>query len=67
MWGKLFSRLASIYLFTSTNIFYHSIEINKEIKIIDYTVDQFGDYPFIRSTFQSGRKWVAIPQVDDSF
>lgn len=67
MWRKLLTRLGSRYLFKSTNLFYYSMEINKEIKVIDYTVDQFGDYPFIRSTFQSGRKWIGLPQVDESF
>ena len=67
MWGKLLSRLGSRYLFKSTNNFYLSMELNKDIKVIDYTTDQFGDYPFIRSTFQSGRKWIPLPQVDDSF
>ena len=43
------------------------MEINKDIKIIDYQVDQYGDYPFIRSSFQSHRKWTAIGKVDESF
>ena len=43
------------------------MEINKKTKVIDYTTDKFGDYPFIRSTFQSGRKWISLPQVNESF
>jgi hypothetical protein len=29
-------------------------------KIIDYKVDQYGDYPFLKSLFQSGRKWTEV-------
>ena len=32
----------------------------KEIKVADYNKDQYGDYPFIRSAWQSGRKWTPL-------
>ena len=67
MWGRLLSRLGSGYLIKSTKIFFCTMEINKDIKIIDYQVDQYGDYPFIRSSCQSHRKWTAIGKVDESF
>ena len=40
------------------------MEPNKESKIIDYKVDQYGDYPFMNSTLQSGRKWISISKVN---
>ena len=43
------------------------MEPAKDIQIIDYKTDQYGDYPFIRSSFQSGRKWIPIAHVDDAF
>lgn len=36
----------------------------KEIKYINYETDQFGDYPFIKSTFRSQRKWTDLKNVD---
>lgn len=42
------------------------MEPQKEIKTIDYTKDQFGDYPFIKSAFQSGRKWTTLSQVNEA-
>lgn len=41
------------------------MEAPKEIRTIDYLTDTFGDYPFIRSAFQSHRKWTALAQVDE--
>jgi hypothetical protein len=38
----------------------------KEIKVIDYTKDQYGDYPFIRSSFRSDRLWTSIVSVDET-
>ena len=32
--------------------------------MIDYTKDQYGDYPFIRSEFRSERKWTPIIEVE---
>lgn len=40
------------------------MEPPKEIRFIDYKTEQFGDYPFIQSTYQSGRKWRALADVD---
>lgn len=36
------------------------------IKIIDYKVDQYGDYPFIKSVFRSDRKWTGVAQLNDT-
>ena len=41
------------------------MEANKEIKYIDYNTDTYGDYPLIRSTFRSGRKWTNLPEIDE--
>jgi aspartyl-tRNA synthetase len=38
----------------------------KEIRVVDYTKDTYGDYPFIQSVFQSGRKWTPVSRVDES-
>lgn len=40
----------------STRLFCH-MEPVEGIKIIDFKVDQYGDYPFIKSVFKSDRKW----------
>jgi aspartyl-tRNA synthetase len=32
---------------------------------VDYKTEQFGDYPFIQSTFQSGRKWLPLAEVNE--
>jgi len=42
------------------------MENNKDIKIVDYKVDQYGDYPFINSTFRSDRKWTALSEVNEN-
>lgn len=36
------------------------------IRVVDYATEQFGDYPFIRSAFQSHRHWTPLPQVDET-
>jgi aspartyl-tRNA synthetase len=36
------------------------------IKTIDWKTDTFGDYPFIKSTFQSGRVWTAVKDVNEA-
>ena len=36
-----------------------------EIKTVDYEKDQYGDYPFIKSTFRSNRKWTDIKNVNE--
>lgn len=36
----------------------------KELRVVDYKTEQFGDYPFIQSSFQSGRKWLPVADVD---
>ena len=41
------------------------MEANKEIKVIDYKTDQFGDYPFIRSSFRSHRVWTDLPKITE--
>lgn len=67
MWGKLMrQRLLSKILFTSTNIFFCSMEAQKEIKYIDWEKDQWGDYPLIRSIYRSGRAWASLPAIDES-
>lgn len=50
------------YVITSTNI-YHYME-QKEIRVVDFTKEIYGDYPFIQSAFQTGRKWVPLSRVD---
>ena len=40
------------------------MEPEKEIKIIDYKTDTYGDYPFIKSTFRSERVWTPVGKVD---
>lgn len=47
----------------STRYFRH-MEAVEGIKIIDYKVDQYGDYPFIKSTFISNRKWTDIKALN---
>jgi hypothetical protein len=42
----------------------YSMEEPKEIRFVDYKTEQFGDYPFIQSTFQSGRIWTPLKTVD---
>ena len=36
------------------------------IKVVDYKVDQYGDYPFIKSSFRSDRKWHSLSQVNET-
>lgn len=68
MFTRLFLRtiLKPKYLIKSTHNYLYSMEAPKEIKFIDYKTDQYGDYPFIRSTFQSGRKWTALAKIDEA-
>jgi len=42
------------------------MEAPKEIKVVDYNLEQYGDYPFIRSAFQSARKWTPLGQVNET-
>lgn len=49
----------------STRYFCH-MEQNEGLKIIDYKVDQYGDYPFLKSVFISGRKWTEVHQLNDT-
>jgi len=56
--------LKSRYIFKSYNSYLYSMEANKDIKVVDYKVDQYGDYPFINSTFRSGRKWTPLFEVN---
>jgi hypothetical protein len=51
-------------LINKSTRFFSTMEQNEGIKIIDYKVDQFGDYPFLKSLFRSHRKWTAIKEVD---
>lgn len=44
----------------------HIMEPEKNIKIIDWEKDTYGDYPFIKSDFRSERVWTTIAQVDAS-
>jgi aspartyl-tRNA synthetase len=43
------------------------MEAQKEIRVVDYKTEQYGDYPFIQSEFQSGRKWVPLKDVTETF
>lgn len=36
------------------------------IKFINWETDTFGDYPFIKSTFRSGRVWTAVKDINDT-
>jgi len=66
MWSRnLRLLIKSSKLITSTHFFLSMIE-QKEIKVIDYTKDQYGDYPFIRSSFRSDRLWTSIVSVDET-
>lgn len=68
MFARLLLRsiLKPKYLIKSTHHYLYCMDAPKEIKFIDYKTDQYGDYPFIRSTFQSGRKWTSLAQIDDA-
>lgn len=61
------SILKTGYLFNSTHKYFYCMEAPKEIRVIDYKIDQYGDYPFIQSTYQSGRKWVPLGDVTQNF
>ena len=50
----------------STRINFSTMEANQEIKYVDYTKDQYGDYPFIRSEFRSERKWIPVVEIDQN-
>ncbi len=38
----------------------------KEIKYVDFTKEQFGDYPLIKSTYRSECKWTTLNKVDET-
>lgn len=40
------------------------MEPEKELKIIDWKTDTYGDYPFIKSTFRSERVWTEVKKVN---
>lgn len=58
--------MRSRYIFSSTNFNFGVMEANKEIKYVDFNKEAFGDYPLIKSTFRSERKWTAVSQVDEA-
>lgn len=45
---------------------YFCMEQIENIKVIDYKVDQYGDYPFLKSIFISGRQWTEIKNLNDT-
>lgn len=58
--------LLSLRVFKKSKRFsFKHMEPVKEIKTIDYTTDQFGDYPFIKSTFRSDRKWTDVKNINE--
>ena len=57
--------LRARYLVTSTRLYFSLMEAPKEIKYVDYNTATYGDYPLIRSTFRSGRKWTPLPEIDE--
>lgn len=42
------------------------MEPHKDIKVIDWKTDVYGDYPFIKSTFRSDRVWTAVKDVNET-
>lgn len=61
------SVLKQRYFINSTHNYFYSMEAQKEIRVVDYKTEQYGDYPFIQSEFQSGRKWVPLKDVTETF
>lgn len=55
-----FTRFAMRNLYIIKNPYYrcsYLMEPEKNLKLIDWKTDTFGDYPFIKSTFRSERVW----------
>lgn len=64
-----FTRLAirNIYIIKKSLFRYSTLmEPHKDIKVIDWKTDTFGDYPFIKSTFKSDRVWTAVKDVNET-
>lgn len=53
------------FLIKSTR-YYFCMEAPKEIKVVDFEKEQYGDYPFIRSAFRSERKWTPLSEVNQT-
>lgn len=58
--------MRSRYILSSTNFNFCVMEAPKEIKYVDFTKEQFGDYPLIKSTYRSERKWTSLSKVDET-
>jgi len=42
------------------------MEPQKDIKLIDWKTDIYGDYPVIKSTFRSERVWTAVKDINEA-
>lgn len=42
------------------------MEQPNNIIYVDWKTALYGDYPIIKSTFRSDRKWVSVPNIDQT-
>lgn len=55
----------SRFIFTSTKLYFCTLmEPHKEIRFVDFNKESYGDYPLIRSTYRSLRKWTEVSAVE---
>jgi hypothetical protein len=66
MFRTLIKSVFNKKLLIKSTRYFCTMEANEAIKIIDYKVDQYGDYPFLKSIFISNRKWTEIKDLNDN-
>lgn len=66
MFRTLIKSVFNKKLLIKSTRYFCTMEANEGIKIIDYKVDQYGDYPFLKSIFISNRKWTEIKDLNDT-
>jgi hypothetical protein len=46
--------------------YFCAMEQPNNILYVDWNIATYGDYPIIKSTFRSDRKWIAVPNIDQT-
>jgi hypothetical protein len=62
---RFISSVLNKKLIIKSTRFFCNMEQNDALRVIDYKVDQYGDYPFLKSIFISGRKWTELRDLDE--
>lgn len=61
---RILSSVLHNKLFITSTRYPFTMEQPKEIIYINWKTDQYGDYPFIKSTFRSDRVWIPVQNIN---